>query len=568
MLAEGTRHHLIRRSSYSHAHPLASAARYWQTLRWLRPEQFYVRLWRRLYRPRVSASSPPPVRELSGHWIPPARRCASLSAPTRFSYLNQSGELSVDGWDNPRRDKLWRYNQHYFDDLNAVDAPDRVEWHRALLADWLAQNPPTYGTAWEPYPTSLRIVNWIKWAMAGSHLDFCLVDSLATQVRWLAQRLEWHLLGNHLFANAKALIFAGLCFEGREAQSWLDKGFRILERETEEQILPDGGQFELSPMYHALAFEDLLDLVNISSAFDAALTRPQRALRDRWRSLIPEMSRWLDALSHPDGDIAFFNDAAFGIAPSRSELRNYSERLGMGDSAALEPVTMLPHTGYARLSTQGVVLIADIARVGPDYLPGHAHADTLSFEFSAFGQRVFVNSGTSVYGSGEERQRQRGTPAHNTVVINGRNSSDVWSGFRVGARARPFDVAAGTKGEVHFAEGSHDGYRHLPGRPIHTRRWELSTASLRVIDRVNTPDVSAFARFHLHPDVVLTQYNESSGKLILKNGQRLLWRATSGPAQINHTTWHPEFGRSIANACLVLPLIRGNSALELTWAPA
>jgi hypothetical protein len=34
------------------------------------------------------------------------------------------------------------------------------------------------------------------------------------------------------------------------------------------------------------------------------------------------------------------------------------------------------------------VLILDVAPVGPDYLPGHAHADTLSFELSLFGQRA------------------------------------------------------------------------------------------------------------------------------------------------------------------------------------
>ena len=47
-----------------------------------------------------------------------------------------------------------------------------------------------------------------------------------------------------------------------------------------------------------------------------------------------------------------------------------------------------------------------------------------------------MNSGTSEYGLGEERQRQRGTAAHNTVVIDGENSSEVWAGFRVARRAR------------------------------------------------------------------------------------------------------------------------------------
>ena len=69
---------------------------------------------------------------------------------------------------------------------------------------------------------------------------------------------------------------------------------------------------------------------------------------------------------------------------------------------------------------QDAVAIGDIGNVGPDYIPGHAHADTLSFEMSVFDMRFIVNSGTSVYGLGAERLRQRGTAAHSTVVIDGR----------------------------------------------------------------------------------------------------------------------------------------------------
>ena len=78
-------------------------------------------------------------------------------------------------------------------------------------------------------------------------------------------------MGNHLFANAKALIFSGLFFDGEEAKSWYLKGFNILKRELAEQILPDGGNFELSPMYHIIFLEDLLDLVNIHRAFNREL---------------------------------------------------------------------------------------------------------------------------------------------------------------------------------------------------------------------------------------------------------------------------------------------------------
>ncbi|MDX1711969.1 MAG: heparinase II/III-family protein, partial [Rhodovibrionaceae bacterium] len=201
---------------------------------------------------------------------------------------------------------------------------------------------------------------------------------------------------------------------------------------------------------------------------------------------------------------------------------------------------------------------------GPDYLPGHAHADTLSFELSLFGHRIFVNSGTSVYGAGTERLRQRGTAAHNTVVVSGHDSSEVWGGFRVARRAGPSEVRIAEKRDCLVAEGAHDGYRRLPGRPMHRRRWSLSAGRLQIADEV-APAAPAEARFHLHPDVAIERGEGSHGTLHLASGEIVGWRARAAEIRIEETTWHPEFGRSIPNKCLVLSLSDGRATLDLNW---
>ena len=73
--------------------------------------------------------------------------------------------------------------------------------------------------------------------------------------------------GNHLLANAKALIFSGLYFKGEEARKWLQLGVKIIDEELDEQILQDGGHFERSTMYHTVILEDFLDLINILSLY-------------------------------------------------------------------------------------------------------------------------------------------------------------------------------------------------------------------------------------------------------------------------------------------------------------
>ena len=205
-----------------------------------------------------------------------------------------------------------------------------------------------------------------------------------------------------------------------------------------------------------------------------------------------------------------------------------------------------------------------MAPVGPDYLPGHAHADTLSFELSLFGRRVIVNSGTAEYGLGPERLRQRGTPAHSTVTVAGRDSSEVWSGFRVGARARPFDVEVAESGGLLTAGAAHDGYRSLSGRPVHRRRWTLTAHELTVCDVLEGGTADAEARFHFHPDIQVRLAPEG-GRLLLPDGREARFSSGGGAARLEPGTWHPEFGTAICNVCLVIPLRDGAARLGMRW---
>jgi uncharacterized heparinase superfamily protein len=251
------------------------------------------------------------------------RRARCMLSPSQFTFLNATHDVDVDApWDDPAWPRLWTYNLHYFDDLNAAEADSRLEWHRALIARWLAANPPPGGTAWEPYPASLRTVNLAKWLLRTGVRDRAALTALDMSARAVRQQLEYHLLGNHLWANAKALYVAGLCLEGREAGDWRDCGRRILQSELGEQILADGAHFELSPMYQGIVAEDALDVVNFARGFGQT---PPAGLDER----LPLMLAWLEAMTHPDGDIACFNDAVPGIAPRTAVLRHYAGALRM-----------------------------------------------------------------------------------------------------------------------------------------------------------------------------------------------------------------------------------------------
>ena len=520
-------------------------ALYFHTLRYLKPVQVWGRVAFRLRSPHPDLRPAPSQRGLVAGWCAPVPRVQSQKAEGLFRFLNVEHEFaSSEDWNSPAFEKLWLYNLHYFDDLNARCARTRRSWHLKLMNRWIKENPPGVGVGWEPYPISMRVVNWIKWCLAGNEPSEALIHSLAVQLRFLSRRLEVHLLGNHLLTNAKALLFGGLFFEGSEAEHWYALGKRVMGNQLGEQILADGGHFERSPMYHSLLMEDLLDLFNLHCAYG----KPMDA---SWRETIAKMYTWLSAMTHPDGEIAFFNDAASGIAPKALELGDYARRLGMRSSWSLSvQLGLLGDSGYARIENGDAVILADVGSVGPDYLPGHAHAGTLSFELSLAGRRVLVNSGTSVYGNGAERQRQRGTAAHNTVRVDECDSSEVWSGFRVARRARTFDVLYD---DVTLA-GRHDGYRRLPGKPIHSRQWTTVRNGVDIVDELSgSGSHLAEVFFHIHPNWRPHLKGDAGCELVSTDGSccllmnlepRMTWR-------LELSTWHPQFGVSLPNFRLV-----------------
>ena len=547
-------------------------SRYFHTLRHLRPIQIYGRLWHSVYQPCADVRPAPTRRATNGDWQPGCLRSSLMLDSTTFRFLNITGSLrTAADWDDPAKLRLWRYNLHYFDDLNAEGAGTRVDWHRSLIARWISENPPSVGTGWEPYPVSLRIVNWIKWEFSGqlrgeSALDRQALNSLAFQTRWLLKKLEIHLLGNHLWANAKALVFAGAFFAGPEANRWLHKGLAILERELSEQILPDGGHFERSPMYHAILLEDVLDLINLSHVAPPCFSPGFVA---RLHATATRMLHWLRVMTHPDGQIALFNDAAFGIASDYAAIAVYAQRLTVPvDQTALNMIEALPDSGYVRLQNERAVVICDVAPIGPDYLPGHAHADTLSFELSLDGHRMLVNGGTSTYELGAERQRQRGTAAHNTIVVDGQDSSEVWGVFRVARRARSFGVNWGSEVGSVWLEASHDGYLRLAGRVIHLRRWVLKPDGLSIEDRLNGRVGDAYSALQQHPGVTAQIVEQSNSVNLFSPGENAKIRLVCEP-QIKiysePSTWHPEFGQGVNSTLLKVRFQSESLLTRLSW---
>jgi uncharacterized heparinase superfamily protein len=289
------------------------------------------------------------------------------------------------------------------------------------------------------------------------------------------------------------------------------------------------------------------------------------------------------ALIHPDGQISFFNDAAFEIATSDDQLNVYAQSLGIQLASNLANIerqntidlslSHLTGAGYVRLEGPNACAFLDVGAIGPDYLPGHAHADSLSFELSVFNQRVIVNGGTSSYSDQDIRAYERSTAAHSTVEINKKNSSEVWGQFRVAKRAYPQDVVVEKVDDTFRVSCSHDGYTRMATPAIHTRLWQMGKNTLSIADKVHveqgaTP-ASATARFILHPSIQIKQLSQDQWQLLLPNQKEIQLRVVVGEGHIEVSRYASEFGKPQSTQSLAVKLV-GTKALhsqvEIHWA--
>lgn len=484
--------------------------------------------------------------QLQGMECVKSRKKADSIVEGEYNFLNEKIRFhspELIGWNSTELSQLWRYHLHYFDyawnlgiAYYTTSEAKYYECFKSIVRSWIKNNILGIGDGWHPYTVSLRLVNWIySYHLFKEALDKDdifkneLLKYIFCKAKYLRSNLEYHVLGNHLLENGRALVFAGLFFDGKLASDWLQKGTEILWSQANEQILSDGGHFELSPMYHSIVLWDYLECINLLQM--NGLKIPQQVL-----DKVEKMLLFQKAILHPDQRNPLFNDSAIDISPQPLEVLYFGSSVfnkdfGSGNRKTsckvkcilgsrgnsvksspqpYEPLMSFKDSGYFifRNTDIGSFLILDCGKPCPDYLPAHAHADMMSYELSIFDQRFIVDSGIYEYKQGKYRDYFRSTKAHNTVTVNDQNQCDVWGSFRVGQRGKPLRAYISQSKEAKIFTGSHDGYFHRYG-VIHTRYLsEIMNHFWLVVDELDfKKGHSVFNQYssyiHFHPCVFL-----------------------------------------------------------------
>lgn len=464
-------------------------------------------------------------------------------------------------WLHPKASALWIFNLHYHEWLADLRAAGAREAAQALVSDWLVSFGSYHPVAWHPYPTSLRLVAWLthgKWLLEKADDDFAEAfrACLARQARYLAGNCELDLGGNHYLKNLKALIYCGLALE--DGKALYEQGMVGFLRQLKVQFLADGMHYERSPLYQAQVLRDVLEV-------RAVLRKASGAQNRLLDEVCEKAGEALAFMCGADGTLALFNDSARLSADAVAPLVRLS--------GADQPGEILEEAGYARLARGKMLLLFDAGLVGPDENPGHAHADTLSFELCVGREYLFVNGGTYAY---QDRLRNvfRSTALHSTVEVDGISSAEVWGGFRVGRRPRRVSLQVrGVKGGEAVVEGNHDGYRHIGIFCARKIVMAGDGSRLRGEDTLTvrrgmfgTPvRRRVMARFHVHPKVGVRLLSDREAELTLESGKKARFLTDDGRLDVKESQYAPQFGVMMPARQLVIHGRVGERDCRLGW---
>jgi len=429
---------------------------------------------------------------------------------------------------------VWEPNRHHqFVVLGrAYRASGDVRYAEALIRQWdgwLRQNPYGVGMNWRsPLELGIRLINWV-WAADLIRPSGLVAGEFRRRLLGSVDRHIWEIdrkyskgssANNHVVGEAAGAFVAASYFPYlKRATRWRRRAERVLLERLLDLTCGDGGLREQAVGYHlfVLQFAVVASLVArwTGREFPAEFT-----------SRVEKMFEFLGALSEGGDALPMFGDAddgyvldlggpprdargwlsvgalLFGRGDFKAQASGYRQPArwlcGRGGAQRFEEIDTqpagaaigsraFPETGLyllqcGRCGRDDRISVAfDCGAHGFGSIAAHAHADALSFTLRAFGTDVLVDPGTYDYFSHRRwRDYFRSTRAHNTVVVDGRDQSEMQGLFLWGERARARCLAWSPNQAGGKVIGEHDGYRYLEDPVNHRRTLELDGAARRL----------------------------------------------------------------------------------------
>lgn len=410
---------------------------------------------------------PPPVKKSPKvHFVEliPSNCSSSVFKDGSFSFLNKEKKFqSLINWNFSEYGQLWNIRLNSLEYLSHLDTSE--EDGKVLLLDFIKEIKRNR-TRYDSHCASLRIINVIKFC-SRFQIDIPEINSFVyAQALYVRKNAEVHLRNNHLLENGFALLFASHFFGHEKLFHYSSK---VLIKALNKQILDDGAHFELCPMYHLWVVNRLLECLQIlrKSTFKV------KSVREELETKVSAMLGWIIHMQFGNGSLPAVNDSSEGYGPGINAILKIASDIGL--KASSHP---LNESGFRKFKNRNFEMLVDVNGLTPSEAPGHSHADTFHFILHVFGDPLIIDTGVSTYEPSKLRMHERSTMAHNTVVVNDLNQSEIYGSFRAGRRAK-VDLVKHTTNEL---EASHNGYQHIGIK--HTRSFVFNQDKIVITDTI------------------------------------------------------------------------------------
>ncbi len=395
-----------------------------------------------------------------------------------------------------------------------------------LWTDWIEDAPvllnssgnSPYHWAWETLNTAVRTSNsWPRSLFTTLDSPAWTDDALVMVTKSFAEHAA-HLMkhpshGNWLTAEATGLYYTGVLFpEFRDAPEWRQTALSRLYDQMEQEVYPDGIEYELALGY------GLWVLRNYSDVLDFALLNNMRdELPADWLDRIEAMYDYVLYASMPNGYVPGLNDSgnaerdrymqrAAEYFPDRADFA-WAASGGQGEAPS-DGSRAFDYSGHYVMRTgwqpDDLFMLMDAGPFGS----GHQHEDKLTLVLYGLGRMHLVDAGNHMYDHSRWRRYVLSTRGHNTVRVDGLDQ------HRRGLRDTyildfPFEPLGNpwASGEhFDFVQGAYDlGYGDENQVRVRHQRSVLFVKPQYwlVVDRMTPEDAAAHsyeALFHLDAD--------------------------------------------------------------------
>jgi len=481
-----------------------------------------------------------------------------------FTLEGQQKPICRRLWETENLSTAWINHLHGFEwlrDLRSVGGDNGRIQARDLVADWMNRFNGWDEQVWRADITGLRVSNWVMLydffgASADEEFQDRFFNSLMRQSRHLARALPGTLHGLPLLQGIRGLIMAGLSIPGYE--SWLIQGLDLLETETEKQILSDGGHVSRSPAV-------LLEVLRVYVDVRMALRMGEYPVPEQIEHTIDRMAQAMRFFRQADKKLTTFHGT--------QELDSaYADAILLQANARGKILRNLPHSDYERVTLGRSVLTMDVGTPPAWPYDDVAHASPLAFEFIYGKERIFVSCGTHPMDD-DWRDVLRGTAAHNTIMLDDRNSCEIKADGHMGRRPR---TVSSTREEGLYAtliDAVHDGYVPVNG-VTHRRRMYLGNQGHDLRGEENltctvglSKPITVTSRFHLHPKVQVSLIREGEEALLrLPGGSGWRFYLTGGTLSLENSIYFGEGCDMRKTKQLVVTAPMEADTLQLKWA--